>query len=197
MTGSVSRVGASRWAILAGYGLLAACTQLLWLSYAPITSQAHRAMGVSEGAVGDLAAIFPLMYVILALPTGRWLDASFSRALSAGAALTGMGALARLVEPSSFGWALAGQCVIAAGQPLVLNSVTKVAARYFPPEERTAAISVGSVALFAGVLVAVLSGGPLFDAGGLRLLVWTQAVLTLVAGLLAHRGRPDSGRVHR
>ena len=86
--------------ILAGYGLLAACTQLLWLSYASITAQAHRAMGVSEGSVGDLAAIFPLMYVILALPSGRWLDARFGRALSAGAVLTGAGALLRLAGPS-------------------------------------------------------------------------------------------------
>jgi len=183
VTRSARSVGANRWAILAGYGLLAACTQLLWLSYASITSQAHRAMGVSEGAVGDLAAIFPLMYVILALPSGRWLDAHFSRALSTGAALTGAGALMRLAGPASYGWAIAGQCVIAAGQPLVLNSITKTAARYFPPEERTAAISVGSVALFAGVLVAVLSGGPLLDAGGLRLLVWTQAAVTVVAAL--------------
>ena len=182
-TRSVMSVRASRWAILAGYGLLAACTQLLWLSYASITTQAHRAMGVSEGSVGDLAAIFPLMYVILALPSGRWLDARFGRALSAGAALTGAGALVRLAGPASYDWALAGQFVIAAGQPLVLNSITKVAARYFPPEERTAAISVGSVALFAGVLAAVLCGGPLLDAGGLRLLVWTQAVLTVVAAI--------------
>jgi predicted MFS family arabinose efflux permease len=180
-TRSVSSVPANRWVILAGYGLLAACTQLLWLSYASITAQAHRAMGVSEGAVGDLAAIFPLMYVILALPSGRWLDARFARALSAGAVLTGAGALLRLAGPESFGWALAGQFLIAAGQPLVLNSITKVAARYFPPPERTAAISVGSVALFAGVLAAVLSAGPLLDAGGLRLLVWTQAALTLIA----------------
>ena len=180
-TRSASSVRANRWVILAGYGLLAACTQLLWLSYASITAQAHRAMGVSEGTVGDLAVIFPLMYVILALPTGRWLDVSFRRALSAGAVLTGAGALVRLAGPESFGWALAGQFVIAAGQPLVLNSITKVAARYFPPQERTAAISAGSVALFAGVLAAVLSAGPLLDAGGLRLLVWTQAALTIVA----------------
>jgi predicted MFS family arabinose efflux permease len=183
VTGSVSSVRANRWVILAGYGLLAACTQLLWLSYASITAQAHRAMGVSEGSVGDLAAIFPLMYVILALPSGRWLDARFGRALSAGAVLTGAGALLRLAGPESFGWALAGQFVIALGQPLVLNSITKVAARYFPPQERTAAISVGSVALFAGVLAAVLSAGPLLDAGGLRLLVWTQAALTVIAAV--------------
>ena len=176
-------VRAQRWWILAGYGLLIACTQLLWLSYAAITTQAHRAMGVSEGAVGDLAAIFPLVYVLLALPSGRWLDSRFSTALSAGALLTGAGALLRVVAPTTYAWAFAGQLVIAAGQPLVLNAITKAAARYFPPRERTTAVSVASVAMFVGVLAAVLSGGPLLDAGGLRLLVRTQACLAVVAAV--------------
>src|SRR4051794_35385588 len=82
------QVTANRWSILAGYGLLTGCTQLLWLSYAAITSETHHAMGVSEGAVGDLAVAFPLVYVVLALPSGRWLDAHFARALSTGAVLT-------------------------------------------------------------------------------------------------------------
>lgn len=181
--GTLTSVRVSRWTVLAGYSLLAACTQLLWLSYAPITTEAHRAMGVSEGAVGDLAGIFPLLYVILALPAGRWLDLRFTRALSAGAVLTGAGALLRLAGPDSYGWALAGQFVIAAGQPLVLNSITKVAARYFPERERTAAISAGSVALFAGILAAVLTGGPLFGAGGLRLLLWVQAAAAIAAAV--------------
>ena len=181
-TRSVTPVRMNRWAILAGYGLLAACSQLLWLSLAPITTQTHRVMGVSVGAAGDLAGIFPLMYVILALPCGRWLDARFERALSVGAILTAGGGLLRLAGPSSYGWVLAGQFVVAAGQPLVLNSITKVAARYFPPEERTAAISVGSVSLYVGILAAVLSGGPLFDAGGLPLLLSVQAAAAVVAG---------------
>jgi predicted MFS family arabinose efflux permease len=171
----------NRWAILAGFGLLAASTQLLWLTYAPITTQAHRVMGVSAGAVGDLAVIFPLMYVVLALPSGRWLDARFERALAAGAVLTAGGGLLRLAGPSAYGWALAGQFVVAAGQPLVLNSMTKIAARYFPAPERTAAISAASVSLYVGILLAVLSGGPLFDAGGLRLLLWVQAAVAVIA----------------
>jgi predicted MFS family arabinose efflux permease len=173
----------NRWAILAGYALLAACTQLLWLAYAPITTQTHRVMGVSVGAVGDLAGIFPLMYVILALPAGRWLDTRFGQALGLGAILTAAGGLLRLAAPSSYGWAIAGQFVTAAGQPFVLNAITKVAAHYFPARERTAAVSVGSVALFAGILGAVLSGGPLLHAGGLTLLLRAQAAVALLAAL--------------
>jgi predicted MFS family arabinose efflux permease len=171
----------NRWVILAGYALLTACTQFLWLAYAPITTQTHLIMGVSEGAVGDLAGIFPLVYVILALPAGRWLDARFGRALGLGAALTGAGGLVRLAGPSSYGWAIAGQFVIAVGQPFVLNSITKVAGRYFPSRERTTAVSIGSVALFAGILGAVLSGGPLLDAGGLTLLLRVQAATAVLA----------------
>jgi predicted MFS family arabinose efflux permease len=175
---------AGRWAVLASYGLLAACTQLLWLTFAPIDTEAAGALHTDVGAVGDLAAVFPLIYVVLALPTGRWLDARFERALGAGALLTAGGALVRVVAPGSFGCQLAGQIVIAAGQPLVVNSINKVAGRYFPEGERASAISIGSVALFAGILAAVLTGGPLFASGGLGLVLWTQAVLTVGAALL-------------
>ena len=180
-TRDVTSVRMNRWVILAGYALLAACTQLLWLAYAPITTQTHRIMGVSQGAVGDLAVIFPLMYVILALPAGRWLDTGFGRALGLGAVLTGAGALLRLAGPSSYGWAVAGQFVIAAGQPFVLNAITKVAARHCPAKERTVAVSIGSVALFIGILAAVLTGEPLLHAGGLTLLLWVQAIVAVLA----------------
>jgi MFS family permease len=181
---SVGALPTSRWAILAGYALLAACTQMLWLTFAAVDTQTAAAMHVDVGTVGDLAAIFPFVYIVLALPTGRWLDLRFGQALSVGALLTGGGALVRLVAPTSFGWQLAGQLVIAAGQPLVLNSITKVAARYFPPSERAAAISIGTAALFIGILAAVLSAGPLLVAGGLPLLLAVQAGPAVVSALL-------------
>jgi MFS family permease len=175
------RLGANRWMVLGAYALLAACTQLLWLTFAAVDTRSAAAMKVDVGLVGDLAAVFPFVYIVLALPTGRWLDMSFTQALGAGALLTAAGALVRLVSPESFGWQMAGQLVISAGQPLVLNSVTKVAARYFAPDERATAISIGTAALFVGILAAVLMAGPLFDAGGLQLLIRLQAVPAVIA----------------
>jgi hypothetical protein len=123
-----TRDSSVRWGVLGAYALLAACTQLLWLTFAAVDTRSAGVMKVDLGAVGDLAAIFPFVYIVLALPTGRWLDMRFGHALGVGALLTGGGALVRLVAPTSFGWQLAGQLVIATGQPLVLNSITKVAA---------------------------------------------------------------------
>jgi MFS family permease len=199
MTGATvaaGRASSRRWAVLGAYALLAACTQLLWLTFAAVDTRSAAVMRVDLGTVGDLAAIFPFVYIVLALPTGRWLDMKFAQALGVGALLTGGGALLRLVSPASFGWQLAGQLVIASGQPLVLNSITKVAARYFAPEERATAISAGTAALFVGILAAVLMAGPLFDAGGLRLLLEVQAapaVLAAVLVLLALRTPPAFG----
>ena len=195
IAGSVQAIAApaNRWAILGAYSLLAACTQLLWLSFAAVDTRTAAALHVDVGTVGDLAALFPFVYIVLALPTGRWLDSHFATALSTGAILTAAGALIRLAAPASFGVQLAGMIVIAAGQPLVLNSITKVAAHYFPPPERATAISIGTAALFVGILAAVLTAGPLMDAGGLPLLLLAQAipaVAAAVAAVFAVRIRP-------
>ena len=179
-----THAGGIRWAVLGAYALLAASTQLLWLTFAAVDTRTATALNVGVGLVGDLAAVFPFVYIVLALPTGRWLDAHFAEALGVGALLTGAGAALRVAGPDSFAWQMAGQVVISGGQPLVLNSINKVAAHYFPPRERATAISIGTAALFVGILAAVLMAGPLFDAGGLRLLLWVQAVPTAAIAVL-------------
>ena len=179
-----------RWLVLTAFTLLVGATQILWLTFAPITPQSQEALGVSEGAIGDLAVINPLMFVLLAIPAGRWLDRRFGAALAAGALLTAVGALLRIVDTSSYPMVFVGQLVMSVGQPFVLNASTKVAARYFPPTQRTVAISIASAAQFAGILVAVLTGGALMDTGGLGLVLQVHAgfaVAAAVAVLLAIR----------
>ena len=178
------RVRAARWPLLFAFAALVASTQVLWLSFAPVTTRAADALGVSDGAIGDLAVVNPVVYVLLAIPAGRWADRRFGLALSTGAGLTAAGALLRAVNPESYGWVLAGQIVLSVGQPLVLNATTKVAARWFPATERTRAIAVGSGAQFLGILLAATTAGFLMDAGGVSLLLGVHAALA-AAGALA------------
>ena len=173
----------ARWPLLLAFAALVAATQVLWLSYAPVTTRAADALGVSDGAVGDLAVVNPVLYVLLAIPAGRWADRRFGLALSTGAGLTAAGALLRAVDPGSYGWALAGQVVLSVGQPLVLNATTKVAGRWFPATERTRAIAVGSGAQFLGILLAATTAAPLLDAGGLSLLIGAYAALATAAAI--------------
>jgi predicted MFS family arabinose efflux permease len=178
-----ARVGPGRWAALGAFALLVVTTQLMWLSFASITDQTGQALGVSEGAVGDLAVINPAMFVILAIPAGRWMDRHYGRALGTGAVLTAAGALLRTVDVHSYAWIFAGQAVLSVGQPLVLNATTKIAARYFPPRERTNAIAIASGAQFVGIFIAVLLSGVLFNAGGLRLVTGIYAGVAVVAAV--------------
>jgi len=170
-----------RWRPLAAYALLAASTQLLWLTFAPLTTASAHHYHVSENAIGWLAEIFPLLYVVLALPAGRLLDRSFHRWLGVGAVLTALGGLVRLAGPD-FAWALLGQLLVATGQPLVLNSVTKVAGEHLPPRLRPHGIAIGSAAVFVGMLLALILGTAL---GGRRIpaLLELQAAFALVAAL--------------
>ena len=168
-----------RWRPVAAYALLAAATQLLWLTFAPLTTASAHHYHVSETAIGWLAEIFPLLYVVLAIPAGRLLDRSFHRWLGVGAVLTALGGLARLIG-ADFGWALLGQLLVAVGQPLVLNAVTKVAAEHLPPRLRPHGIAIGSAAVFAGMLLALLLG-TVFGGHHIAALLELQAAFGLLA----------------
>jgi len=166
---------------VAAYGLLAASTQLLWLTFAPLTTASAHHYRVSETAIGWLAEIFPLFYVVLALPAGRLLDRSFHRWLGVGAVLSALGGLLRLVG-ADFAWALIGQVLVATGQPLVLNAVTKVAGEHLPPRLRPHGIALGSAAVFAGMLLALILG-TVFGGRHISALLELEAAFAVFASL--------------
>jgi predicted MFS family arabinose efflux permease len=165
--------------------LVCAATQLLWLTYAAITTETARRYGVSVGAVGWLAEIFPLMYVALAIPAGIVLDRWFRPALALGGALVAVGGLLRL-GGQSFAWAMAGQVMVSVAQPLVLSAVSKLAGEYLPAHERASGIALGSAGNFVGMLLALVLGPTIGAHGHLpRLLAIEAAMAIAVAVALA------------
>ena len=169
----------ARWGPVAAYAMLAASTQLLWLTFAPLTTASAHHYHVAESAIGWLAELFPLLYVVLALPAGRLLDRAFHRWLAVGAILTGLGGVVRLAGPD-YAWALLGQLLVAVAQPLVLGAVTKVAGEYLPPGLRPHGIAVGSAGIFAGMLLALILGTA-FGGGHLVALLALQAAVAMLA----------------
>ena len=157
----------NRWAHLIGYALLICVTQVLWVTFSPITTGAATAMHAGVGAVGDLTALFPIVYIVVAVPAGIWLDRHFTSALAIGALLTGFAGIARIVLPVSYGWQFVMQMLLAIGQPFVINAVASFARHYFPERRRPIAISISSVALFIGVIVAMIVSPILMHHGGL------------------------------
>ncbi len=177
------RAGLTRgWQVIIAYALVCAATQVLWLTYAPITTETARHYGVSVAAVGWLANIFPLLYIVLAIPAGILLDRWFRPALGTGGALVAVGGLVRL-GGDTFAWALAGQIIVAAAQPVVLSAVSKVAGEYLPPEQRASGIAVGSAGSFMGMLLALILGPTVGAHGQLERLLVIEAALALIPAL--------------
>jgi predicted MFS family arabinose efflux permease len=173
---------AGGWPVIAAYALVCAATQILWLTYAAITTETARRYGVSVSAVGWLAEIFPLLYVLLAIPAGILLDRWFRPTLTAGGALVALGGVVRL-GGETFAWAMAGQVLVAIAQPVVLSAVSKLAGEYLPVDQRASGISIGSAGNFVGMLLALLLG-PTFGAHGqLERLLVLEAVLGVLPAL--------------
>jgi predicted MFS family arabinose efflux permease len=168
------------WGVLAAYAAVVACTQMLWLTFAPIDTDVARDFGVSMNAIGWLAQVFPLVYVLLALPAGIALDRWFRGTLAAGAALTALGAVIRLIA-ANFLCALLGQLTVAVAQPLVLNALTKTATGYLPQRDRAAGIAFASAGQFVGALLALLMGPLLEHSHDLGPLLPVQAAIACVA----------------
>lgn len=172
----------SRWSVVVGFSLVGATTQVVWLNFAGVTTAAAAHYGVSENAVGWLAQVFPLLYVVLAIPAGMVLDRWFRGGLVIGTYLTAVGAAMRLGgDGDDFGPVLAGQIVAAVGQPLVLNAITGLAARYLAPRHRPAGIAICTASTFAGMVLAFALSA-VFPAGAqLRALLHVTALFAVAA----------------
>jgi hypothetical protein len=155
------------------YAALSAANQMLWLTFTPFTTDAAHHYGVSSGAIGWFAEIFPLVYVLLAVPAGTLIDRGLPFWLGTGAVLTAAGGLLRLAGDGYLP-VLAGQLLVAVAQPLVLNAVTKVSGSYLRPADRASGIAVSSAGIFAGMLLALVTGAAL-GAHHLHVLLVLQA----------------------
>lgn len=91
----------NRWTVVAAYCAVSSANQMLWLTFAPITTVAASHCRVSVSAMGWMAEVFPLVYVVLALPAGALLDRWFRGWLGIGGVLTATGALSGLAAATT------------------------------------------------------------------------------------------------
>ena len=146
-----------RWLVLAAFMLVAFINQASWITFAPITSEAARHYGTSDLVIGLLSMVFMIVYVLLAIPSAWVIDSrGFRLAVSAGALLTAAGALARGAFSADLTLVFVAQVGIAVGQPLILGSITKLAAGWFPAEERATAAGLATLSIYLGILAAMI-----------------------------------------
>ena len=144
MQESTFKVYGYRWVVLLFYSLMQAAMQLLWITFAPITGDAAAFYNVSPLQIGYLSMIFMGVFIFVSIPASWAIDTfGIRKSVGAAVALTGIFALVRGFNGDSYQWVMVSMIGIAVMQPFVLNSITTMAARWFPLEERATAAGVG------------------------------------------------------
>ncbi len=189
-----------RWLVLAVFMLVTFINQASWITFAPITGEAARHYGTSDLLIGLLSMVFMIVYILLAVPSAWVIDSrGFRLAVGAGALLTAFFALARGAFAGSLTLVFISQVGIAVGQPLILGSITLLAASWFPAEERATAAGLGTLSIYLGILAALVLTPPLLLRFGMRGMLLGYGFVAVAAAALflavAREGAADSPRV--
>jgi MFS family permease len=185
-----------RWVILVAFVIIAVMTQVLWITFAPITSAAAQYYHTSDLMIGLLSMSFMIMFIFVFLPSAYAIDTwGFRTAVGIGAVLTAVFGLTRGVFSSNFTIVFLSQIGIAIGQPFVIGAITKIAARWFLVEERATASGIGTLALYLGPLLAMLLTPFLVLHIGMRRMLLAYGIASVAAAaffLLVAREHPPT-----
>lgn len=174
-----------RWIVLLAFMFAVAINQLLWITFAPITSSAAEFYGVSDLSIGLLSMSFMIVYIFVSIPASWVIDTFGIRvAVGIGAALTGIFGLLRGLLAADYTWVLVAQIGIAIGQPFILNAITKVAARWFPIQERATASGLGTLAMYLGIVVGLALTPYLTLQSGIGAMLVLYGVVAVVSAVV-------------
>lgn len=174
-----------RWVILFAFMLVMAVQQLLWISFASITSDAAAYYKVSDMGIGMLSMVFMIVYIIISIPSSWLIDTyGFRIAVGLGAALTGIGGLFRGILAHDYNMVLIFTIIIAIGQPLIVNAVTKIAARWFPIRERATASGMSWLAGYLGLIAGLVITPYLSSSYGIPYMLMIYGLIAMAAGII-------------
>jgi predicted MFS family arabinose efflux permease len=189
-------MGRSRWINLVVFSFAAALSQALWLNFAPLILEIENKFAVSEDTAGLLLLVFPLIYVLISIPVGKFIDnRGFRSGLLVGTAIMTAGAAVRIYD-GSFYVLLLAQAVIAFAQPFIINSITKLVMDCFPKEQEAIATGLGTMGMFIGMAVGLMATPMIFGAAGYQqtmIIFFVLAALSFACSLFflkeqSHRG---------
>jgi MFS family permease len=143
--------------------------------------------GLSVGAIGVLAALYPGVWCVGQLFTGAWSDRVGRKPLIVAGMLVQGLALALMAVTDGFGLWAAGAVLIGIGTALAYPTLIAAVGDVAHPNWRATAVGVYRLWRDCGYVVGALIGGVVADAFDLRAAVWVVAVLSVASGLVVAR----------
>jgi MFS family permease len=174
-----------RWVILVVYMFITAVNQLLWITFAPITTEATSYYGVSDIWIGILSMSFMFVFIIFSIPASWIIDKYGIKAgVGIGAILTGVFGFLRGFVDTDYNLLLLAQIGIAIGQPFLLNAITKLAARWFLIEERATASGLGTLSMYIGILAGMMITPYLTSTFKISGMLYIFGIISVIAAII-------------
>jgi len=177
-----------RWVVLASYSTIALVSQILWLSFAPVTTIVAQVLNISETYVGMLSMSWPLIFIPASIPAGAIIDKyGFRAGILIGSFFMSIGAVLRILTLDNYFLLFTAQAIAGIGQPFTFNSITKLSVEWFPVRERALATGVGVMGQYIGMITAMVFTPtlvPFPEKGLLVNALSLYASLTVIGSLL-------------
>ncbi|MFN3384537.1 MAG: MFS transporter [Archaeoglobaceae archaeon] len=162
-----------------GFMLITFASQSIWVTFSPVLTNVAEDLGVQTSLVGYLAVLYPLLFLILTIPSGILLDRNFRLWLTFGSVATFLGGTLRILMPYSYQWLFICQLFAAIGQPFLLNGFVPFASRLYE-KRRALVISVMSLSMYLGTIFALAAGYHLYMVGGIETLIIPSAFVSIL-----------------
>ena len=177
-----------RWVVLSLFVFVALLSQMLWLTFAPISSEVTALYGVTAFDISLLSLVWPLIFIILAIPVGIFIDKrGFKVSVGTGALFLAVFAVMRIFSTTfdnNFTILLLSQSGAAISQPFIFGSITKLAISWFPEEEQGLATGLGTIGLFLGMMFALAVTPVIFQSYGLTSMLVIYAIVSCIGAFL-------------
>jgi MFS family permease len=160
-------------------------TNVFWLTFAPITSIAEKFYSVSPLQIAFLSMSYMIVYIVMTAPASWLVDTKgFRLSMGVGAVATAVFGMTRGIFADSFAIVTITQLGAAIGQPFLTNSMTKVAARWFPVNERATATGIASMAGCLGMIAAMVLTPTLTSLYGFKPMLMLYGYASVVCALI-------------
>lgn len=184
-----------RWLILLVPSAIYFVSYFHRIAPAVVAADLMRAFSITAASLGSLAAIYPYVFVVMALVAGSLADTLGPRwTLTLGALAMGAGAVVFGLAPT-FSIAYAGRLLVGLGGSVVLVSFLSLAAAWFRSHEFATISGLSQTIGNVGGLVAASPLALLVEAVGWRssfVLIGAATLLLALAAIVAVRDRPEA-----
>jgi MFS family permease len=183
-----------RWVVLLSVFPILAVTQIFWLTFSAISPDAAKFYGTSSLSIDFLSMSYMIVYIVMMIPASLLADKKGLRAsFVLGSVITAVFGLLRAFCGYSFLLVVLAQIGLAVAQPFLMNPITKLAAVWFPVDERATASGIASIAGYIGIIVAMIATPALyqsFSMPGMLRIYGFIAVAAAVAVIALLREKP-------